>query len=135
MGAVLTILLYSTLALAQAALSETTAAGPVVPRMTKERLGNIPDVYIIDIRVSGDWAASREQIAGARREDPDRVSAWADKYPRQKSLVLYCACPEESTSIRVAEQLIRLGFTRVHVLEGGWEGWLRAHLPTEPKAG
>lgn len=69
-------------------------AAAEVPRMTKEdlerRLGN-PDVIIVDVRTGKDWKASRLRIKGAKREDPRRFRSWADKYPKDKMIVLYCA--------------------------------------------
>jgi 3-mercaptopyruvate sulfurtransferase SseA len=65
-----------------------------VPRMTKEELkamlGN-PDLVIIDVRREADWTGSDSKIKGAVREDPGAIKGWATKYPKDKTLVLYCA--------------------------------------------
>jgi 3-mercaptopyruvate sulfurtransferase SseA len=65
-----------------------------VPRMTKEELktmlGN-PDLVIIDVRQRMDWTDSDLKIKGAVREDPGAVESWANKYPKDKTLVFYCA--------------------------------------------
>ena len=65
-----------------------------VPRMTKEEvnimLGN-PEMVVIDAREGGDWDASEVKIKGAVREDPTKVSSWMARYPRDKTLVIYCA--------------------------------------------
>ena len=64
------------------------------PRMTKQVLraamGN-PDVVIIDVRQHGDWTDSDSKIKGAVREDPGAIESWANKYPKDKTLVFYCA--------------------------------------------
>ncbi len=64
------------------------------PRMTKQALravmGN-PDVIIIDVRQHGDWANSDLKIKGAAREDPGAIESWANKYPKDKTLIFYCA--------------------------------------------
>ena len=64
------------------------------PRITKEdlkaMLGN-PDWVIIDVRYGKDWTNSNLKIKGALREDPGAVDSWANKYPKDKTLVLYCA--------------------------------------------
>jgi hypothetical protein len=66
-----------------------------VPRISKEELKSMlgnPEVIIIDVRVKGDWDKSKTKIQGAVREDPDRnVKSWAEKYSKDKTLVLYCA--------------------------------------------
>ncbi len=64
------------------------------PRMTigelKARLGN-PDLLIIDVRYGNDWTDSDLKIKGAIREDPKAFDSWANKYPKDKTLVFYCA--------------------------------------------
>jgi hypothetical protein len=64
------------------------------PRMAKEelkvRLGS-PELVVIDVRYGKDWTDSDQMVAGAIREDPKKFDAWQDKYPKTKTLVLYCA--------------------------------------------
>ena len=65
-----------------------------VPRMTKEELKtnlDDPDVVIVDVRVGKDWKGSEFKIKGAVRGNPTEFSSWAEKYPKGKTLVLYCA--------------------------------------------
>ena len=65
-----------------------------VPRMTtdelKAMLGNA-DLVIVDVRSKKDWKDSDSKIQGAIREDPDSVKSWAEKYAKDKTLLLYCA--------------------------------------------
>lgn len=66
-----------------------------VPRMTKEELkpllGN-PDVIIIDVRVEDEWKEAKWKIQGAVREDAEKdLNTWANKYPKDKTLVFYCS--------------------------------------------
>jgi rhodanese-related sulfurtransferase len=71
-----------------------TALAADVSRITKEqlksRIGD-SDIVILDVRRSGDWKASPSKIQGAVREDPADVDSWAAKYPKETTLVLYCA--------------------------------------------
>jgi rhodanese-related sulfurtransferase len=64
------------------------------PRMEKEQLkaqlGN-PDVVILDVRAFTDWVMTKEKIKGAVRENPRDVEDWGGKYPKDKTIVLYCA--------------------------------------------
>jgi rhodanese-related sulfurtransferase len=109
-----------------------------VPRMTKEELkaslllGN-PDLVILDVRVGGEWEVSKEKIQGAIREDPKKVQTWADKYSKDKTLVLYCSSPNEETSAWTARQLMANGFTRAFVLKGGWSEWKKAGFTVETR--
>ena len=65
-----------------------------VPRITKEELkpmlGN-PDMILVDVRTASSWDESDSKIQGAVREDPKKVSSWADKYPKDKTFVFYCS--------------------------------------------
>lgn len=64
------------------------------PRMTGDQLKAIlgnPDLLIIDVRYGKDWTDSDSKITGAIREDPEAFDSWANKYPKDKTLVFYCA--------------------------------------------
>ena len=64
------------------------------PRMTKDDLKAMlsnPDLVIIDVRYGKDWTDSDLKIRGAVREDPEAFNSWANKYPKSKTLVFYCA--------------------------------------------
>jgi rhodanese-related sulfurtransferase len=45
------------------------------------------------------------------------------------TIILYCSCPAEETSIAAADELISRGLTDVLVLEGGIRDWAMAGLP------
>ena len=64
------------------------------PRIEKEKLKEMlgkPELILIDVRAGADWKASTQKIKGAVREDPDQVDTWMKKYPKDKTLVFYCA--------------------------------------------
>ena len=75
-------------------LLSSTVKAAEVPRITKEelraKLGD-PNLVILDVRRGADWSTSSVKIKGAVRADPGDVAAWADTYPTEKTLVLYCA--------------------------------------------
>jgi rhodanese-related sulfurtransferase len=67
-----------------------------IPRISKEELKSMlgnPDVVIIDVRIIADHNKSVKQIKGSVREDPNptEVKSWANKYSKEKTIVLYCA--------------------------------------------
>jgi hypothetical protein len=86
-GALIILALGTHLALA--------AAAEKIPRMTKEELKEMlgkPDVIVLDLRADSDWKNSDQKILGAVREDPAKdAKSWAEKYPKDKTFVLYCA--------------------------------------------
>lgn len=70
------------------------AATSEVPRMTKEELkGKLgsPDLVVLDVRRGEEWRAADKKILGAVRETPDSIDELVKKYPKEKTLVLYCA--------------------------------------------
>ncbi|NVL93520.1 MAG: hypothetical protein HWN71_10855 [Desulfobacterales bacterium] len=65
-----------------------------VPRITIEEVKAMldnPDVIILDVRPDEQWKQSSRKLPGAVHEDPEDVKSWADKYPKEKTLILYCA--------------------------------------------
>jgi len=71
----------------------TQVLGKDVPRMSKEDLksllGNL-ELILLDVRTARDWKKADAKIKGALREDPAEVSSWASRYPKEKTIVLYC---------------------------------------------
>jgi rhodanese-related sulfurtransferase len=54
--------------------------------------------------------------------------------PRNKTLVLYCACSHEEDAAAVGEQLVtQYGYTKVKLLDGGWLKWVELGYPVENK--
>jgi rhodanese-related sulfurtransferase len=79
---------------ALAAVFATPASAQEAKRMTIEELKGMlasPDLVIVDVRRDGDWKSSTVKVKGAVREDPEKVDAWMSKYPKDKTLVFYCA--------------------------------------------
>ena len=65
-----------------------------VPRIEldalKAMLGS-SDLLIVDVRRGEDWEESDIKIKGAVRENPRQVESWFSKYPKNKTIVFYCA--------------------------------------------
>lgn len=119
--------------------AQTPAA---VETITAEELkaklaGNQP-VMIIDVRSPQGYAASTTTIKGAihfkARKLKSRLKyAPLKDLPKNREIVTYCACPNDESSISAAQVLQASGFTRVRVLQGGWNEWLKAKGPVEPR--
>jgi len=56
----------------------------------KAKLGN-PEVVVIDVRSYTDWLLSGDKINGAVRENYRDFDGRETKFPKDKTLVLYCA--------------------------------------------
>jgi rhodanese-related sulfurtransferase len=61
----------------------------------------------------------------------DEITSHLDQLPADKSapIVLYCRTGPMST--RAAQDLVRLGYTNVYNLVGGFNAWVEAGLPLE----
>ncbi len=85
--------------------------------------------FIVDLRHPLDYLPDPRVIPGAVRIGPADLAANSSRIPHDRDVVLYCTCPSEETSARVARQLIRLGVHRVRPLRGGFEVWRDLGLP------
>lgn len=70
-------------------------------------------------------------MPGAIRLDPEELEARHSEIPRDCDIVLYCTCPNESTSARVAPALKKRGIEKVFPLEGVIEAWVSCGYPVE----
>jgi rhodanese-related sulfurtransferase len=93
------------------------------------RRGRGERVRLVDVREDDEWraghAAGAEHI-GRGVIERDIVAKAPDK---GEELVLYCGGGFRSAL--AADNLQRMGYTRVRSLAGGWKAWLAHGLPTE----
>jgi membrane protein DedA with SNARE-associated domain/rhodanese-related sulfurtransferase len=99
------------------------------PAALKEMLDSIPPPFIVDLRHPLDYLPDPRVLPGAIRIGPAEIARYAGNIPRDRDVILYCTCPSEETSAKVAMQLHRLGITRVRPLRGGFDGWKKAGYP------
>jgi membrane protein DedA with SNARE-associated domain/rhodanese-related sulfurtransferase len=92
-------------------------------------LEGTPHPYIVDLRHPLDYLPDPRVLPGAVRIGPAELALCAEHIPRDRDVILYCTCPSEETSAKVAMQLHRLGITRVRPLRGGFDGWKTAGYP------
>jgi membrane protein DedA with SNARE-associated domain/rhodanese-related sulfurtransferase len=85
--------------------------------------------FIVDLRHPLDYLPDPRVLPGAVRIGPSEITRLADRIPRDRDIILYCTCPSEETSAKVAMQLHKLGITRVRPLRGGFDGWKQAGYP------
>ncbi|AEU36461.1 VTT domain-containing protein [Granulicella mallensis] len=87
--------------------------------------------FIVDLRHPLDLLPDPRVLPGALRIGPDQLKERSMMIPRDRDIVLYCTCPSEETSAKVAMELRRMGVRRVRPLRGGLQGWKDAGFPLE----
>ncbi|HWD21473.1 MAG TPA: DedA family protein/thiosulfate sulfurtransferase GlpE [Verrucomicrobiae bacterium] len=92
------------------------------------------DLTILDLRSLEELAHDPARIQGAIHLTLDDVKAGRYEIPRDRDVIVYCSCPNEITSARVALLLRRNGFTRVRPLLGGIDAWRAENYPLEAAA-
>lgn len=105
----------------------------------KTKISSNQPIMIIDVRSSEGYANSANTVKSAIHYKLRRLKARLafpplKDLPKDREIVTYCACPNDESSIAAAQILQANGFKRVRVLQGGWQEWLRAKGPVEPRA-
>jgi rhodanese-related sulfurtransferase len=90
-------------------------------------------IVFVDARIAKAWAASDRKIPGAIRVSADNVESHLKEIDKTSTAVVYCTCPSEESSLRVARALSETGHPRVFALRGGFDAWVAAEYPVETK--
>jgi membrane protein DedA with SNARE-associated domain/rhodanese-related sulfurtransferase len=85
---------------------------------------------LVDVR-SAITQAATGRIPGARAIDMQNIAKGFEGVPVDGEVVVYCACPNEATAVKVAQRLQKLGFKRIRPLHGGIDAWIEAGLEVE----
>lgn len=88
-----------------------------------------PPPFIVDLRHPLDYLPDPRVLPGALRIGPNEIKQHSEIIPRDRDVILYCTCPSEETSAKLALQLHKLGIYRVRPLRGGFDGWKQAGYP------
>ncbi len=107
----------------------------ITPDELKQILADGREVVIVDLRQSLDVEADPYTIPGAVRMAVEELEHRHHEIPRDRDVVLFCACPNEATAARMALLLKRNGITRVRPLAGGVEAWRTRNFPVEELGG
>jgi membrane protein DedA with SNARE-associated domain/rhodanese-related sulfurtransferase len=85
---------------------------------------------IVDVRSPMTQAATG-RIPGARAIDMQKIAESFKGVPVDGEVIVYCACPNEATAVKVAQSLRKLGYKRIRPLHGGIDAWIEAGLAVE----
>lgn len=86
---------------------------------------------VLDVRSRTHREMDRRRIPGARAVDLENLEHALAEIPRDRDVVVYCACPNEATAVKVAMLLRDRGIRRVRPLAGGIDAWVAAGLLIE----
>jgi len=118
------------------ATTEAEFAGPrpIDLEDALERLKNQRTI-IIDARSEYDYAVGHIDTARNLQEKdldvwmPDFFSTTSPETP----LIVYCSGPRCLLAERLAVRMFELGYTNVHILTAGWNGWQARGYPVAPQ--
>ncbi len=98
-------------------------------RVTVDELRNLIDEKkvqaLVDVRSALTQAATG-RIPGARAIDMKKIDEGFKGVPVEGEVIVYCACPNEATAVKVAQRLRKVGFKRIRPLLGGIDAWIEA---------
>ena len=106
-----------------------------IARITVDELKQMMDagceVMIVDLRKPIDLTADPYTIPGALQMAVEELENRHHEIPRDRDVILYCACPNEVTAAKMALLLKRNGIKRVRPLTGGVEAWRARNYPVQ----
>jgi membrane protein DedA with SNARE-associated domain/rhodanese-related sulfurtransferase len=87
--------------------------------------------FIVDLRHMLEFVVDPRTVPTAVRISPDELPARNAEIPRDRDIILYCTCPSEATSAKVAMDLKKIGILKVRPLQGGLKAWQDQGYPMD----
>jgi membrane protein DedA with SNARE-associated domain/rhodanese-related sulfurtransferase len=94
----------------------------ITPEELRERMDAGEDLFIVDLRRPDE---DHDTIPGSVRLSVAELVSDASGVPRDREIILFCSCPNETSSAKLAILLRSKGITRVRPLRGGSGAWIR----------
>ena len=103
-------------------------------KITVDELGKMLDAgenpFILDVRSALELEQDPSIIRGAIQVTIEELDSRQHGFPRDREIIIYCDCPNEESSSKMALLLRRRGFMRVRPLLGGIDAWRKGNFPT-----
>jgi rhodanese-related sulfurtransferase len=113
------------------------AVATIKPADAYRRQKREPDLLVIDVRDAADIAATGTILCAVNislgsltyKADAEVPEAWRDPRVQDRSRPIITTCILGPMGALGGKLLKDMGFTNVHVLEGGVQAWMDAQLP------
>jgi rhodanese-related sulfurtransferase len=92
---------------------------------------NPENYFVLDLRSHLDLKELPFKIPGAVHMLPEEIEMRHPEIPRDRDVVVYCACPNETSSSKMALRLRKKGILKIRPLLGGIVGWRYQEFPVE----
>ena len=103
----------------------------ISPKELKQLMDDGRQPVVVDLRGTLDHVADPYTIPGTLRISAEELEQRHHVIPRDRDVIVFCACPNEATAARMALMLKRKGITRVRPLTGGIDAWRALDYPLE----
>lgn len=103
----------------------------ISPAELKQLMDDGHQSVVVDLRDILDHVADPYTIPGSLRISPEELEQRHEDIPRDRDVILFCACPNEATAAKMALMLKRKGISRVRPLAGGIDAWRELAYPLE----
>ena len=101
-----------------AALPQVTAA------KLRRAMATEQPPLLLDLR-GASMIAQTGPIAGAAVTEHDLLEQAVRDWPKHRTVVTLCACPQDAGAIEAAQRLLAQGYLDVRPLKGGYDAWIR----------
>jgi hydroxyacylglutathione hydrolase len=95
-----------------------------------DQLSKNSNALIVDVRNPGEWATTGIPPGAILIPLPEFEQRAPNELPKDKEI--YVICNSGNRSRTASEILVKLGYRNVINIDGGFQAWLRAGLPSQP---
>jgi rhodanese-related sulfurtransferase len=99
-------------------------------REVKKRLDNREKMVLIDVREDNEWA--RGHLPGAIHLGKGVIERDIERAIPDKNATLVLYCGGGYRSALAGDNLMKMGYSNVISMDGGWRAWVEAGYPIEP---
>lgn len=113
-------------------MEDVKDAAPWPERLTPAEIQSLPDgdppLVLADVRREDAYLMDPNRMRGAVRLSPQMARFDAEKggLPKSQPIAVFCSCPNDETSEKVAKELRSAGWKKAFYVVGGWNALVTA---------